>query len=118
MAVKLRSPILKMLRQDAIVVRYGGEEFAVLLPDTDAAGAIATGERMRKSVEGMTHFALLEGQPAVTVSVGSATRLPALGGGPHELLLAADEQLYSAKGAGRNRVMHEISATGSFAVRT
>jgi diguanylate cyclase (GGDEF)-like protein len=105
-------------RASDVVVRYGGEEFAVLLPDTDAAGAIAVGERMRKSVEGMTRFALTKGQPVVTVSVGCATRLPAVGGGPRELLLAADEQLYSAKGAGRNRVMHETSATGSFAVRT
>ncbi|MFM0029144.1 sensor domain-containing diguanylate cyclase [Paraburkholderia madseniana] len=105
-------------RASDVVVRYGGEEFAVLLPDTDAAGAIAAAERMRKNVEGMTHFALTKGQPVVTVSVGCATRLPALGGAPRELLLAADEQLYSAKGAGRNRVMHEISATDSFAVRT
>ena len=105
-------------RASDVVVRYGGEEFAVLLPDTDAAGAIAAGERMRKSVESMTQFALTKGQPAVTVSIGCATRLPAVGGGPRELLLAADEQLYAAKGAGRNRVMHEIGATGSFAVRT
>ncbi len=90
----------------------------MLLPDTDEAGAIAAGERMRKSVEGMTHFALTKGQPVVTVSVSCATRLPAVGGGPRELLLAADEQLYDAKGAGHNRVMHKISATDSFAVRT
>jgi len=105
-------------RPSDVVVRYGGEEFAVLLPDTDAAGAIAAGERMRKNVEGMPHFALTKGQPIVTVSVGCATRLPALGGGPRELLLAADEQLYAAKGAGRNRVMHELSATDSFIIRT
>ncbi|SOF00365.1 diguanylate cyclase (GGDEF) domain-containing protein [Burkholderia sp. OK233] len=105
-------------RASDVVVRYGGEEFAVLLPDTDEAGAIAAGERMRKNVEGMTHFALTKGRPVVTISVGCATRSPAAGGGPRELLLAADEQLYAAKGAGRNRVMHELSATGSFATST
>jgi len=103
-------------RASDVVVRYGGEEFAVLLPETDAAGAVAVGERMRRNVENMTHFSQAKGHPAVTVSVGCATRLPAEGGGPRELLLAADEQLYAAKGAGRNRVMHETGAADSMPV--
>jgi two-component system, cell cycle response regulator len=80
------------------VTRYGGEEFAVLLPNTDrAAGAIA-GERFRKLVES------LEGPVPITASVGVAT-FPGNAQSADGLLSAADDALYESKRTGRNRVV-------------
>jgi diguanylate cyclase (GGDEF)-like protein len=87
------------LRDSDTAYRYGGEEFAVLLRETDGPGALRVAERIRRDVE--RGFA---GQdPAVTVSSGVAERSPAatdLTG----VLEAADAALYAAKSEGRNRV--------------
>jgi diguanylate cyclase (GGDEF)-like protein len=82
------------------VYRYGGEEFLVLLPEQTLETAALAGERLRAVVEDLAlpHPA---GGP-VTISVGVAG--PAEGGDPEALLARADEALYAAKAAGRNRV--------------
>ncbi|MBC7800242.1 MAG: diguanylate cyclase, partial [Gemmatimonadaceae bacterium] len=85
--------------------RYGGEEFAVLLPGTDRVGAGAMAERIRVAVEamGLTHDAAQRG--LVTVSVGAAAIMPPIGFvGPAAFIEAADAALYDAKRAGRNTV--------------
>ena len=93
------------LRPADLVARYGGEEIAVILPDTDGQGAAITGERMRKAIEDLS---IVHGGLAgriITVSVGAATALARDGGTaemPQGLLSAADRALYSAKAAGRN----------------
>ena len=91
------------LRNEDIFARYGGEEFAVISRGADAAEIEALGERLRRAVEG--HAFSWEGKPiAVTVSVGIA-RAPRAGiGSPAELVALADETMYAAKRAGRNRV--------------
>jgi diguanylate cyclase (GGDEF)-like protein len=81
-----------------LVARYGGEEFVLLLPDTDLAAAGEAAERLRIAL------AAMPGQPQVTVSLGVAS-FPATSLGAGELVAAADEALYAAKQAGRNRVM-------------
>ncbi len=84
------------------VFRYGGEEFCMLLPDTDIATATEVLEAFRARVEA----AVVEHddkQLKVTVSVGLAT-YPRDGVGRRELFEAADRALYAAKAAGRNRV--------------
>ncbi len=88
------------VRTTDLVSRYGGEEFAVLLPETDAAGAAFVGERIRHAV------AAIAGLPsAVTVSVGVLT-VPAGACVVAEALLErADAALYRAKSGGRNRVV-------------
>jgi diguanylate cyclase (GGDEF)-like protein len=92
----------KQARETDIVARYGGEEMALILPETDARGAHAIAERLRKAVEAAAH-ATARGNLRVTVSIGLATWR---GGGESEeaLLAAADRALYRAKQAGRNRV--------------
>ena len=81
--------------------RYGGEEFAVVVPQVDAPALAAIAERIRASVEQLPAPA---GGSAVTVSIGAA--LYPDDGHDHEALFrAADERLYQAKEAGRNRVM-------------
>lgn len=89
--------------------RYGGEEIAIILPDTDADGAVEIAERLRVAIEklGLPHADNPEGGGYVTVSIGSATALSRSGGTismPEGLLLAADTALYKAKHKGRNRV--------------
>jgi two-component system chemotaxis family response regulator WspR len=84
--------------------RFGGEEFAVLLPDTDENAAAAVAERIRAAVyeRGIAHL----GSPwsFITVSVGYATLTPTHGSSPSELVKMADAALYQAKYAGRNRI--------------
>lgn len=79
------------------VCRFGGDEFLLLLPDADRAGATAVAELVRGSMPGASDLADL------TVSLGVAT-YPFDGGTPDELLSAADASLYDAKRSGRNRV--------------
>lgn len=99
----------KVLREalrtsDDVTTRFGGEEFAVILPGTDRRGAAIAAERLRAAVDG--HAFVIKGQPlAVTVSVGTATFDPSWAPlSLTELLQGADDALYKAKGAGRNCV--------------
>lgn len=87
------------------VCRYGGEEFVALLPGTDADGAREVAERMRLAVEGLAirHDYSSTG-PVVTMSLGAATLEPGADIEPDALLKRADQALYAAKEAGRNRV--------------
>jgi len=81
--------------------RYGGEEFAVIVPQIDVPALAAIAERIRASVEAMPAPA---GGAQVTVSIGAAI-YPDDGGTPDLLFHAADERLYAAKAAGRNRLI-------------
>ncbi|WP_369055396.1 GGDEF domain-containing protein [Kineococcus terrestris] len=86
------------------VVRYGGEEFVVLLPRLDAAAAAERADELRRACAGLDVRAGTGGEAVeVTVSAGVATA-PEHGGTPDELLLAADRALYAAKAGGRDRV--------------
>jgi diguanylate cyclase (GGDEF)-like protein len=86
------------------VTRYGGEEFAVLLPNTDTAAACHVAERLRAHVEQVG--AVNEGQDGrkVTVSIGVGVLRPSPGTDVDTLISAADMALYHAKAEGRNRV--------------
>jgi diguanylate cyclase (GGDEF)-like protein len=87
-----------------LVARFGGEEFALLLPHTDLAGAMRLGERVRAAVHdlGIDHGGSPLGH--VTISVGCAALRPSEESDPAALLRAADAALYRAKRGGRNRV--------------
>ena len=85
-----------------ITGRYGGEEFCVILPDTDKAGALVAGERIRAAVEAAVIKAF-DATLAVSVSVGGAT-FPDDAHQMDELMDKADWALYRAKKMGRNRV--------------
>jgi diguanylate cyclase (GGDEF)-like protein len=91
-------------RPGDMVARFGGEEFAVILPETDPAGAGAIAERMREALA-VQRLAQAPGEGGiVTLSAGVAGRVPDEAADPAELVLAADRKLYEAKTAGRNRV--------------
>ena len=85
--------------------RYGGEEMAVALPQTDLDGAYNFAERVRRRIEAL-ELPLLDGDGTlrVTASFGAAS-LRNSGDGKDALVAAADAALYRAKGAGRDRVM-------------
>jgi diguanylate cyclase (GGDEF)-like protein len=85
------------------VVRFGGEEFLVLLPETGPAGALAVAERIRKAVAGEPFGALFGASIPVTVSVGLAS-YPEHARDAHDLVRFADLAMYRAKRNGRNRV--------------
>ncbi len=90
----------QQLRKIDVVCRYGGEEFAILLAQTNQQHAIGVAEKLRRMVEAWQ----FPGVPrAVTISVGAAT-CPDHGVTRDELVKAADLGLYAAKQAGRNRV--------------
>ena len=91
------------LREGDLIARVGGEEFACLLPGTDAEETVAVAERMRAALE-ISPFLYGDQSIALTVSIG----VTHLGGGPFELdrlLSRADKCLYRAKNDGRNRVV-------------
>lgn len=97
------------VREADFVARYGGEEFMLLMPETDATGARLVTERLRQAVAGRP-FRLPNGQEiGLTVSLGIVC-FPQSGDGAAEMLQRADQALYSAKRAGRNRVVfyHEL----------
>ena len=89
-----------------VTVRYGGEEFACVLPDIGYQGAMEIAETisMRVSALGIPHDAS-DTAPFVTVSLGVATASCTMDIPPGAWINAADRQLYLAKNAGRNRVI-------------
>jgi diguanylate cyclase (GGDEF)-like protein len=90
----------QQLRKVDVVCRYGGEEFGILLTQVSAEQAMAVGEKLRKMVEGWQ----FPGVPrTVTVSAGAAA-FPEHGTTRDALVKAADDALYAAKQAGRNKV--------------
>lgn len=89
-------------RPKDIVCRYGGEEFAVLLPGTTAEEANEIAERLRQSIEGLT-FQYGDRLVAVTCSFGVANLGVKV---PPTVLEMADEALYEAKNSGRNCIAH------------
>jgi len=102
-------------RPSDIVGRFGGEEFVVLLPDTDRAAATAAAERIRARIAGLNVISTdKRGGPAVianrTTSIGVSSR-PENAGTLADLLQAADAAVYLAKEAGRDQV--RLAASGA-----
>jgi len=105
---ELASVLMDVVRTTDIAARWGGEEFALILPGTDVAGAAHMAERAREVLEART-LLTQEGQPiAVTASFGVAA-FPEHGEGD-DLVAAADLALYTAKRLGKNRVEYGSSS--------
>jgi diguanylate cyclase (GGDEF)-like protein/PAS domain S-box-containing protein len=100
---ELASTSLKALREADILGRLGGEEFAVLLPETETSAAMDVAERLRRAVE-ESPMETNGGKLAITVSIGAAC-MEAATGSVEELLKRADVALYEAKQSGRNKVV-------------
>ncbi|MDR1854317.1 MAG: diguanylate cyclase [Azoarcus sp.] len=88
-----------------ICARIGGEEFAVLCPDTDHNGALDVAERIRHTVETTKVLSFDSKLTSATISIGVATVIPKDTDNMSEFVKLADERLYAAKSDGRNRVV-------------
>ena len=93
-------------RSTDLVTRYGGEEFAIILPNTDASGALQVARRIRHYLAALklSH----ESSPVserITLSIGVATKIPNLKETPVTLVQSADDALYQAKAEGRDRLV-------------
>ncbi len=98
--------LAKFARADESVYRYGGEEFLLLLPDCSVDDAANTARRLRRAVAGMAipHDARSTTPPVVTLSGGVSCWTPGSPSSVADLVQQADDALFQAKSAGRNRV--------------
>jgi diguanylate cyclase (GGDEF)-like protein len=101
--VELASVLSGSARETDFVARFGGDEFALVLPDTGAEGAFAVGERVRQRISSH-HFLAGSGLDIhLTASVGVAT-FPDVAHSPDELVQAADMAMYRAKQGGKDGI--------------
>jgi diguanylate cyclase (GGDEF)-like protein len=98
-------------RSSDMAARFGGEEFAVILPETDEHSALHIAEAIRTHLETLQiPHASSRVSAFVTISIGVATTLPDAPEYSDQLRLAADKALYQAKNQGRNRVIQASSS--------
>ncbi|MFN7942275.1 MAG: diguanylate cyclase [Thermoanaerobaculia bacterium] len=104
---RIASALRAQLREADSIGRYGGEEFMLVLPETEISGAMGVAEKLRQLIEGLS-VPMDSGEVAqVTLSIGLASRGDVgedTGARGRALIAAADEALYLAKKKGRNRV--------------
>ncbi len=112
---RIAGTIARLAQRPAdLAARLGGEEFAILLPETDVAGAIAIAERAQTAIRQlrMAHCGGVDG--IVTVSIGVAVTWPQPPDGTDtDLIQLADAALYTAKAQGRNRACLSPARTPS-----
>lgn len=103
---RLSTELAKATRRPAdLAARFGGEEFALLLPDTDSDGAFQVAEAVRLAVVGLEIMHPNSRiSPWLTISAGVATATPEIWNTEKQLVAAADRALYEAKRGGRNCV--------------
>jgi diguanylate cyclase (GGDEF)-like protein len=107
--ISVSQAIRSAAREDDTIIRFGGDEFVVLLANTGEGMAAEIAERIRSTVEEQLHDAGDSQRIIVTVSVGWATVSSGSStSSAKELLECADRSLYAAKTAGRNRVAHAV----------
>lgn len=94
-----------LLRKNDILGRIGGEEFLILLPETDGKGGARLAERMRQRIESVV-FTYGEIELPVTVSIGVFYSADPVVLGVDELVQRADAAMYEAKQGGRNRIVY------------
>lgn len=105
--------VARVIRESAqrpadVAARYGGEEFVLVLPATPPEGAYRVAEQICASVRALAIPNRDTKAVCVTVSIGAATAMPSRGDSYAPLLEEADNALYEAKNAGKNRVVHRL----------
>jgi len=93
-----------LMRSIDFAARWGGEEFVILLPGSDACGAAGVAERIRKETEASIIFTDVGEETKITVSIGVNSTVPCADSCVEEFIKKADQALYKAKQQGRNRV--------------
>jgi diguanylate cyclase (GGDEF)-like protein len=100
-------------RMSDFPARVGGEEFALLLPETDSKGALAVAETVRQQVEAAGILHPRSPHAVVTASIGVAAFQPQPNRTASDVVRASDQAMYVAKRAGRNRVVSATNDTGA-----
>jgi diguanylate cyclase (GGDEF)-like protein/PAS domain S-box-containing protein len=95
-------------RPEDLVARFGGDEFAVVLPDTDNQGAVEVGRRIREILKEANPACDENAEEFVTVSIGCATAVPKPGEPAEAVIQLADEALYFAKRNGRDQLCNGL----------
>ena len=93
-------------RSTDLVARIGGEEFAVILPDTNLEGAKIVAEKIRLAIQSLEiphQGSKVENMATVSISLGIMTLIPTRGQSPTKLISQADQALFQAKKQGRNQ---------------
>lgn len=93
-------------RSSDVVCRYGGEEFAVILPETNNEGALIVAEKIKSAIDSLAIPHIGSDIGSITASVGIATIIPGPFSDPKVIIGRADIALYNAKKAGRNTIKH------------
>ena len=106
--VEAAAVIRKSARETDVVSRFGGDEFALVLPDTGGEGAFAVGERIRERIAAHVFLAGDGLNIHLTGSVGVAT-LPDVAASAEELIQAADKAMYAVKESGKNGIQAAIA---------
>ncbi|WP_196856157.1 diguanylate cyclase [Janthinobacterium sp. CAN_S1] len=103
---KVAAVLTEHLKRPAdLAARYGGDEFALILPETEAAGALLIAEACRRHLEGLRIENPASHQGIVSISIGVATMMPSPNSSVEQLINHADQALYAAKRGGRNSVL-------------
>jgi len=98
------------MRSSDLSARFGGEEFAVILPSTALEGALAAAEKLRVRIECLQIEHANSSNGFLTVSIGAAAMIPQEIHTWSELIHAADTCLYRAKQGGKNRVVSAMDS--------
>ena len=105
--VEAAAVIRSSARETDVVARFGGDEFALILPDTGGEGAFAVGERIRERIAAHNFLAEDRLNIHLTASVGVAT-LPDVAASADELMQAADKAMYQVKDSGKNGIQAAV----------
>ncbi|MHB1000937.1 MAG: sensor domain-containing diguanylate cyclase [Armatimonadota bacterium] len=95
------------VRHSDFPCRYGGEEFAILLPGSNTSDALDVAERIRTALRSHVKIPILDKEVEITLSIGVAVHNP--GENANEFLSKADQMLYTAKKQGKNQIVHNLS---------
>lgn len=95
-------------RPEDLIARFGGDEFAVIMPDTDNSGAVAVGAKIREFLRSSNSAQNEDAAELVTISIGCATVIPDSDKQAEVLIQSADEALYRAKRNGRDRLCNSF----------
>jgi diguanylate cyclase (GGDEF)-like protein len=110
--VEAAAVIRRSARETDVVSRFGGDEFAIILPDTGGEGAFAVGARVRDKIAAHEFLAADGLDIHLTASVGVAT-LPDVAASSEELIQAADKAMYQVKDSGKNGIQAAVAPADS-----